>query len=302
MTPFWSGWIMSLVTFNLGLTLFLFIWSTRVHIPTLPDGTTGHVWAHGVLREGVRPLPIWWVLLSAAMFAGGIGYLVLFPGFGSHEGLLGWTAQGELAQDVASTRARLEPLIDQHARLPIEELANDPASVAIGQRQFVDNCAACHGARGQGNQLVGAPDLTDGDWLYGGDGETLLASILDGRRGAMPASGAILGSAGVEQVAQYVLSLSGRENDPVKAALGKEQFTTCAACHGADGTGNPALGAPNLTDAVWLYGGGQAHIEKSIRDGRSGEMPAFRSRLSETEAKAIAAWVYSQSNPGGPTR
>jgi len=236
------------------------------------------------------------------MFIGGIGYLVLYPGYGDNEGLLGWTMHGELAENVASTREKLEPLIARQAQLPVEQLADDPASVAIGHRLFVDNCAACHGASGRGNQVIGAPDLTDRDWLYAGDGETLMASILDGRRGVMPPAGATLGSAGVEQVAQYVLSLSGRENDPVKAALGKEQFATCAACHGADGKGNPALGAPNLTDATWLYGGSQAQIEKSIREGRSGEMPAFRSRLSETEAKSIAAWVYRQSNPAGMAR
>ncbi|MCO5121446.1 MAG: cytochrome-c oxidase, cbb3-type subunit III [Burkholderiaceae bacterium] len=302
MTPFWSGWIMSLVTFNLGVTLFLFLWGLRVKIPTLPDGTTGHIWAHGVLRESVRPLPLWWVVISAAMFVIGIGYLVLFPGFGSHQGLLGWTAHGELAADEAATRARLAPLVERHGQMTVEQLADDPVSVAIGQRLFVDNCAACHGASGKGSRLLGAPDLTDRDSLHGGDGEALMTSILDGRRGAMPASGALLGSAGVEQVAQYVLSLSGRSNDPLKAALGKEHFTTCVACHGPDGKGNQALGAPDLTDSVWLYGGSQVQVEKSIRDGRSGEMPAFRGRLSETEAKVIAAWVYRQSNPAGTAR
>lgn len=302
MTPFWSGWIMVLVTFNLGLTLFLFIWGTRVKIPTLPDGTTGHVWAHGVLREGLHPLPLWWVLVSATMFVLGIGYLVLFPGYGDNKGLLGWTMHGELAEDIASTRAKMEPLIAQHSQMSVEQLAAEPSAVAIGHRLFVDNCAACHGASAQGNSLLGAPMLTDRDWLYGGDGETLMASILDGRRGAMPAMGATLGAAGVEEVAQYVLSLSGSANNPLKAALGKAQFTTCAACHGGDGKGNPALGAPNLTDSVWLYGGSQVHVEQTIREGRSGEMPAFRNRLSENEAKVIAAWVYRQSNPVGPAR
>lgn len=302
MTPFWSAWIMALVTFNLGITLFLFIWSTRVKIPVLPDGTTGHVWAHGVLREAVRPLPTWWVVVSALMFALAFGYLVLFPGFGSHEGLLGWSMHGELAEDVASTRAKLEPLITRQAESTVEQLAGDPATVAIGQRLFADNCAACHGSRGQGNQALGAPDLTDDDWLYGGDGDTLLATILDGRRGMMPPASTTLPEGGIEEVAQYVLSLSGRENDPVRAALGKEKFATCAACHGADGTGNPALGAPNLTDDVWLYGGTQAQVQRTIREGRSGEMPAFRSRLTETEAKSIAAWVYHHANPSGEAR
>jgi cytochrome c oxidase cbb3-type subunit 3 len=302
MTPFWSAWIMALVTLNLGITLFLFVWSTRVRIPVLPDGTTGHVWAHGVLRESVRPFPLWWVVLSAAVFVIAIGYLVLFPGFGSHKGLLGWTMHGELAEHVAATREKLEPLIARQAGSTVEQLAEDPASVAIGQRLFVDNCAACHGARGQGNPILGAPNLVDDDWLHGGDGKTLLASILDGRRGMMPPASTTLPAGGVEEIAQYVLGLSGRATDPVKAALGKEKFATCAACHGADGKGNPALGAPNLTDETWLYGGSLAQVEKTIREGRGGEMPAFRSRLTETEAKAIAAWVYRQAHPPGAAR
>ncbi len=302
MSTFWSGWVMLLVTFNLGITLFLFIWGLRVRIPTLPDGTTGHVWANGVLREGVRPLPLWWVLVSATMFVLGIGYLVLFPGFGSYRGLLGWTAHAELADDVARTEAKLAPLLAQHAQRSIEQLAEDPSATRLGQRLFLDNCAACHGVQGHGNPSLGAPNLTDRDWLYGGNGETLLASILDGRRGVMPAQGAALGSAGVQEVAQYVLSLSGRASDPVKAALGKARFGVCAACHGANGKGNPALGAPDLTDAVWLYGGSGPRVEESIREGRSGQMPAFRDRLSSDEARAIAAWVYGQSNHAGLTR
>lgn len=302
MSTFWSGWVMLLVSFNLGVTLFLFLWGLRVRIPTLPDGTTGHVWANGVLREGVRPLPLWWVLVSAAMFAAGIGYLVLFPGFGSYGGLLGWTSQAELAEDTARTRAKLEPLMARQAQRPVEALAGDPAVTRLGQRLFQDNCAACHGMRGQGNPSLGAPDLTDRDWLHGGDGESLMASILDGRRGAMPAMGAALGSAGVEEVAQYVLGLSGRATDPLKAALGKERFAACAACHGPQGKGNPALGAPDLTDAVWLYGGSRARVEESIRNGRSGVMPAFRARLSEAEARVIAAWVHGRSNPSGAAR
>lgn len=302
MSTFWSGWVMLLVTFNLGITLFLFIWGLRVRIPTLPDGTTGHVWANGVLREGVRPLPLWWVLVSATMFVLGIGYLVLFPGFGSYRGLLGWTAHAELADDVAHTEAKLAPLLAQHAQRSIEQLAEDPSATRLGQRLFLDNCAGCHGVQGHGNPSLGAPNLTDRDWLYGGNGETLLASILDGRRGVMPAQGAALGSAGVQEVAQYVLSLSGRASDPVKAALGKARFGVCAACHGANGKGNPALGAPDLTDAVWLYGGSGPRVEESIRDGRSGQMPAFRDRLSSDEARAIAAWVYGQSNHAGLTQ
>ncbi len=298
MSTFWSGWVMLLVTFNLGITLFLFLWGLRVRIPTLPDGTTGHVWANGVLREGVRPLPLWWVLVSAAMFIAGIGYLVLYPGFGSHRGVLGWTSQAELAADIEANHAKLEQLLAAHRNEPVEQLAREPGIVRLGHRIFLDNCAACHGKQARGSQAIGAPDLTDSDWLHGGSGEALLATILDGRRGAMPPMGAALGATGVEQVAQYVLSLSGRASDPVKAAMGKQQFAACAACHGPDGKGNQALGAPNLTDHLWLYGGALARVEQTIREGRNGEMPAFRTRLSESEVRAVAAWVYAGAHPG----
>jgi cytochrome c oxidase cbb3-type subunit 3 len=236
------------------------------------------------------------------MFVAGIGYLVLFPGFGNHAGVLGWTSQGELAEDIASNRARLESLVARQAGLDVEQLALDQAAVRLGRRVFLDNCAACHGSDGRGQQALGAPDLTDRNWLHGGSGEALLASILDGRRGAMPPMAASLGATGVEEVAQHVLGFSGRASDPVKAALGKERFAACAACHGPQGKGNPALGAPDLTDASWLYGGSRAAVEQSIREGRSGVMPAFRGRLSEEQARAVAAWIHRASHSGDLVR
>lgn len=299
MTTFWSLWIMVLVTINLGITLFLFLWGQKVRIPTLPDGTTGHVWAHGVLREGLHTLPKWWVFISGSLFIAAFCYLILYPGYGRYKGLLGWSAHGELAQDMVRNHERLESLVARLRQEPVETLAGDQAATAFGHRLFLDNCAACHSTSGKGNQVIGAPNLVDRDWLYGGDPETLLESITNGRQGVMPPHGALLGTAGVQEVAQYVLSLSGHANDPLKAELGKDQFTPCSACHGADGKGNHALGAPDLTDTTWLYGGGQARIEQTIRDGRSGEMPGFRDRLSDSEIKAVAAWVYSQSNPTG---
>jgi len=300
MTAFWSGWIMFLVVFNLGITLFLFLWGQRVIIPLLPDGTTGHVWAHGVLRESVRKLPIWWVVLSAAMFVVGIVYLALYPGFGSFKGTLGWTSHGELAEDLAANQARLDPLLKRVATMPLEQVAADPEAMQLGHRLFVDNCAACHGNKGHGNALVGAPDLTDTDWTYGGSADAILASINNGRQGVMPPLGGGMDAAGVENLANYVLSLSGADHWPSKAEAGKASFALCAACHGMDGTGNQALGAPNLTDHTWLYGGDQASIEKTIREGRSGFMPAWQTRLSETDVRLIAGWVYAQSHAKAP--
>ena len=302
MSTGWSLWVMFLVVLNMGITFFLFIWGQRVKIPVQPDGTSGHVWAHGVLREGVRKLPRWWGFMSASMFAWGFAYLALYPGFGNSKGLLGWTAHGELANDIAAVNSQMGEHKQYDTSVPVAQLAANPSAVRIGERMFVDNCAACHGRDAHGNALLGAPNLVDADWLYGGDGKTLLTSILDGRNGTMPPFGATLGEAGVTNVANYVLSLSGAHHSPTKAAVGKESFAVCAACHGPEGKGNPALGAPNLTDTTWLYGGDLATIEKTIRDGRNGVMPAWRTRLGEDDAKAIAGWIAAQAQPEAATR
>lgn len=235
MTPFWSAWIMFLIVLNLGITLFLFLWGPRVKIPVLPDGTTGHVWAHGVLREGMHKLPLWWLLFSGAMFAIGFVYLYLYPGFGASKGVLGWTSHQQLADDTAANAAKLDSLLASLAGAPVESIARNAEATRIGQRLFIDNCAACHGREGHGNALLGAPNLVDGDWLYGGDGATILASIEDGRGGTMPPFGGSLDKAAIENVANYVLSLSGSPHDNIAAQLGKAKFVACAACHGPDG-------------------------------------------------------------------
>lgn len=295
MNSFWSAWIMFLIVLNLGITFFLYVWGQRVEIPTLEDGTTGHVWAHGVLKESVRKLPLWWVLMSGAMFAVGFVYLVLYPGFGANKGTLGWTAHGELQGDLDANAARLAPLLARIDATSIEQLTGDSAATDYGRRLFVDNCAACHGREGHGNPVLGAPNVVDADWLYGGTGTAVLSSILDGRRGTMPPMGDSLGAEGIVKVAHYVQSLSGASHSASQAAAGKALFGVCAACHGVDGKGNQALGAPNLTDNTWLYGGSRETIETTIQKGRSGLMPAWRGRLDETDAKAIAAWILSQS-------
>jgi cytochrome c oxidase cbb3-type subunit 3 len=297
----WSLWVMFLVVLNKGITFFLYLWGPRAKIPTLPDGTSGHVWAHGVLREGVRKLPLWWVLFSGAMFVIGFIYLALFPGFGSFKGLLGWTSHGELAHNVAVNEAALAPLMERFKLYPVEQLASDPAALQMGKVLFEDNCAACHQRSAKGNVALGAPDLSDGDWLYGGSGSDITTSIHDGRSGVMP-PWASLGADNVKNLAQYVLSLSGAPHDAAKAAAGQPLFATCAACHGAEGKGNPALGAPNLTDKVWLHGSSVADIEKSIGEGRQGHMPAWSPRLSDEQVRVVAAYVYHLSHPADESR
>ncbi|WP_109127467.1 cytochrome-c oxidase, cbb3-type subunit III [Dyella sp. C11] len=295
MSLFWSVWIMFLVVLNMGITFFLYLWAPRAKIPMREDGTSGHVWAHGVLREGVRRLPLWWVVMSGAMFAAGFTYLVLFPGFGRFKGVLHWTSHGELAHNTEANDAKLGDLMRRFSLYPIEQLSADPSAQQIGRRLFLDNCAACHGREARGNQLVGAPNLTDDDWLYGGTGKDIYTSIHDGRGGVMP-PWASLGEDNVKNLAQYVLSLSGRPHDEKAASAAKPLFTTCAACHGPEGKGNPAIGAPNLTDQIWLHGGSLADIETTIRGGRQGHMPAWSPRLTDDQIRVLAAYVYHVSH------
>ena len=297
MTGFWSMWVVVLACLTAGVGLFLFFWAIWMNIPTDKDGTTGHVWAHGVLREGVRPLPKWWMVVSLAAFLFAAGYLYRYPGFGNFAGKLGWSSRGEQRSESAANDARLEVRLAAWRAAGIEQLAANPSAVSIGHRLYLDNCAACHGTAGHGNHAVGAPDLTDADWLYGGDGETILKSILEGRNGMMPPQGPALGHNGTNAVASYVVSRSGTIAPPDQVAAGKVTFDTlCAACHGVDGRGNPALGAPNLFDNVWLYGGDIASVVATVRDGRSGVMPPWGGRLTNDEARLIAAWVVAQGN------
>lgn len=296
MNGFWSGWVKLLVVLNLSITLALFVLALRLKIPTQPDGTTGHVWAHGVLREAVRKLPGWWVALSVLVMCLSIVYFVLYPGFGDSKGVLGWTSTAELQRDAAANNVKLAAVLEPLRSLSVDQIAADQQSAALGHRLYLDNCAACHGAEARGNQTLGAPGLADADWQYGGDNETLLASIRDGRNGIMPAWGSALGHNGVNEVTSYVLSLRGVAAPPDWVAAGRPRFETiCATCHGADGRGNPTLGAPNLTDDIWTVGKGDfTSIATTVRDGHSGVMPAWRHRLSEDEMRAIAAWVIAQ--------
>lgn len=299
MNGFWSAWVIALIVLNLGIALFLFVWAQRVEIPTRPDGTTGHTWAHGVLRESVRRLPRWWVIVSATGFICAAIYLALYPGFGGFAGLLRWTSLGEYERVVVEEGQRLDALYAELDTRPIDQFASGHPLMTVGRRLYLDNCAACHGTEALGNAALGAPNLVDDVWQYGGDARTVVASILDGRRGVMPPWGDALGREGVVEVAQYVRALSNGTAASESHASGKARYeSTCAACHGLEGKGLQPLGAPDLTDDDWLYGSDLASVMGSIRDGRSGEMPAWRGRLSENEARAIAAWLYTSGERG----
>jgi len=295
MNSFWSTWIIVLLTLNLGIMLFLFVWGQIVKIPTEPDGTTGHVWAHGVLRESVRSLPLWWALISVCVILFGLIYFIRYPGFGGYKGTLDWTSEQEVQRDIAANNAKLEARVAPLRSLSLEQLAANADATSIGHRLYLDNCSACHGNEARGNQVIGAPDLTDREWLYGGDTANFMTSIQDGRNGVMPALGTTLGHQGVNEAAAYVLTFSGVTSPEGWAAAGKTRFETlCIACHGADGRGNPVLGAPDLTDKTWLYGGEFERVAETIRNGRNGVMPAWRKRLTEDQVRMIAAWVVAQ--------
>lgn len=301
---FWSGWIKFLVVLNLGITFFLFIYAVRVKIPKHSDGTTGHVWAHGVLREGVRKLPMWWIVLSASMFVWGITYLVLYPGFGSNEGVLGWTQEGKLEREMGANLERLEATYEGFRNVPLEQLALDGDAQRIGERLFIDNCAACHGRQGQGNP--GYPRLNDHVWNWGGSPDEILTSIRDGRNGIMAPLGAALGEQGTIEAAHYVASLSGIDHDAQLAEAGQDQYgKICVACHGVDATGNKMLGAPDLTAGAFMHGKDVDAIIATITHGRTGEMPAWKARLDDDEIRLVASWVIGnvdtpQSATGSP--
>jgi cytochrome c oxidase cbb3-type subunit 3 len=224
-----------------------------------------------------------------------IGYLVLYPGLGSYAGRLGWQSSSAYKQEVSQANADYGPLFDRYLKQDIETVARDPQAHAIGERLFLNYCAQCHGSDARGNK--GYPNLTDNDWLYGGEPSVIKETIMKGRNGQMPPMGAALGTdKDIENVAHYVRSLSGLTADPVKVAFGKPKFGACAACHGADAHGNPALGAPNLTDKVWLYGGSAETVMETIRKGRNNTMPAWGEFLGEGKAHVLAAYVWSLSH------
>jgi cytochrome c oxidase cbb3-type subunit 3 len=254
----------------------------------------GHVWDED-LEELNNPLPDWWLKLFYITLAFGLIYLVLYPGLGSFPGLLGWTSHGQYEREMDVADATYGPLFTRYRAMSIPAVAADPEARKMGERLFVNYCSVCHGSDARGAR--GFPNLRDNDWLYGGSPEQIEQSILNGRNGVMPAwKDALGGDQGVADVVQYVLSLSGRNVDEAAAARGKAKFQTfCVACHGPDGKGNQALGAPNLTDNIWLYGGSEKAVTETIANGRSGKMPAQKDTLGEDKVHLLAAYVYSLS-------
>jgi cytochrome c oxidase cbb3-type subunit 3 len=291
---FWGYYIAGIVLLGIVWCLWL-IFSQRKWLGarTVTVQDTGHVW-DGDLRELNNPVPRWWTVMYVVMCIFGLGYLVLYPGLGTFTGSLGYTSAQEVRQDQTQQDALVKPLYDKFAKLDIPAIAVDMEARVIGQRLFLNNCAQCHGSDAKGSTSF--PNLVEGDSLYGRTPEALQASITNGRNGVMPALQAVVDARTAGDIAHYVRSLSGLAYDQIRVIRGKREYlNNCVACHGADGKGNKILGAPNLTDDVWLYGSSEATIVHSILNGRNNRMPAQEHVLTADQIRLLTAWVWGLS-------
>ena len=296
---FWDYFI-AVITVVSVIGCGVFLWSqskrhVKVGAGADPD-TTGHVW-DGDLQEFHNPLPRWWMWLFYITVVFSVVYLILYPGLGTQfGGLLNWTSSGQHQAEVKAAEQRYGPLFASYLKMDLPAVAADERGRQMGARIFQNNCAQCHGSDGRGSR--GFPNLTDAEWQWGGSPEAIRTTIVEGRTAAMPPMAAAVGGAeDVADVAHYVLSLSGSTHDSVRANRGKDKFAACAACHGPEGKGNPALGAPDLTNKTWNYGGTVASISETISRGRGGVMPAWKGLLTEAETHLVAAYVYWLANP-----
>ena len=292
-SKFWEWYIFILVVLSFAFCFALVIWMSRGKKPTKVE-SHGHVWDED-LEELNNPLPVWWLYMFYITLFFGIAYLLIYPGSGVFAGGFKWSGVGQYEKEMKVAEQKYGPLFEKYRSQDLRKVAANPEALKMGQRLYMTYCTACHGSDAGGGP--GFPNLRDADWLYGGQPEVIKASIMDGRLGVMPPWGAALGNEGVHNVSEYVLSLSGRKVNAEAVVAGKEKYQQmCVACHGADGKGNFAMGAPNLTDNVWMYGGSQAAIMQSISDGRSGRMPAHGEFLGDAKSHLLAAYIYSLSN------
>ena len=300
MTSFWSWYITLLSLGTIAALVWLLLATRKGQRQESTEETVGH--SYDGIEEYDNPLPRWWFMLFVATVVFALGYLALYPGLGNWKGMLpgyegGWTQVKQWQKEVDKANEQYGPLYAKFAAMPVEDVAQDAQALKMGGRLFASNCSVCHGSDAKG--AYGFPNLTDNDWLYGGEPETIKTTIMHGRQAAMPAWKDVLGEAGIRNVAGYVRSLSGRdtpEGVEVDVEQGQKLFATnCVACHGADGKGNHAMGAPNLTDNVWLYGSSFAQIQQTLRYGRNGKMPAQEANLGNDKVHLLAAYVYSLS-------
>jgi len=294
---FWPYFISAIVIGGIVFCMTVLFITSKSHDPAHTGESTGHVYDEDIVEMN-NPMPRWWMWMFIITCVFGAAYLALYPGLATYGGKLGWTQVKQYEQEVKESNERLAPIYAKFTAMTPEEVAKDEKAMAIGERLFMNNCSQCHGSDAHGSR--GFPNLTDKDWLYGGAPETIKETITNGRHGMMPPMAAAIGGTAddVKNVANYVLSLSNSQHDASRAALGKEKFAACAACHGAEGKGNQAIGAPNLTDDIWLHGAGEAAIMDRINNGKSNQMPAQGSRLTPEQIHVLASYVWRFSNNG----
>ena len=293
-SDFWHLYVGGLTLVSILACLILLWISGTTKANTHADNTTGHVW-DGDLAEMNNPLPKWWVYLLVITVLFALAYGALYPMFGKFQGVLGWTSRGQHTAEVAKVEAAIAPIYAKFSGMTPEQMAGDSEAMAIGERLFMNYCAQCHGSDARGAK--GFPNLTDKDWLGGGDHATIKSTITQGRIGVMPPMAAAVGTAeDVRNVANYVLSLSGSPHDSVRATQGKEKFAACAACHGMDGKGMAAVGAANLTDGIWLHGWGEEAIVRAVNNGFNNQMPGQSALLNEAQINVLASYVWGMSN------
>jgi cytochrome c oxidase cbb3-type subunit III len=292
----WSWFILIATLLSIAACMVGLVVVMGKKVKATPDNTTGHVWDED-LKESNNPLPAWWVGLFVLTVVFSLAYLYLYPGLGSFSGSSGWTSDKRYQQEVEAGEKSVKAVYAQFASLNTEQLTENKQAMGMAQRLYLNNCAQCHGSDARGSK--GFPNLTDKDWLHGGKLENIVETVTNGRVANMPALGAAVGNSDdVRDLANYVLSLSGSPHDSLRAGLGKSKFSACAACHGVGGKGNEALGAPNLTDDVWLHGWGKEFIIEMINNGKNNAMPAQKGRLSDEQIKLVSTYVWGLSNKG----
>jgi cytochrome c oxidase cbb3-type subunit III len=293
-SPFWSVYVAALTLISIVACVILLWVTARKKIPATADNSTGHVWDED-LREMNNPLPRWWVWMFIITIVFSLLYLVAYPGLGDYPGRFAWSSSAEHGQEIDKANKALAPLYARFTAMAPGPLAKDAQAMAIGERLYMNHCAQCHGSDARGSK--GFPNLTDADWLHGGTPEKIAETLAIGRIGNMPPLAAAVGSPDdVKNLANYVLSLSASPHDSLRASLGKGKFGVCAACHGIDGKGNQALGAPNLTDGVWLHGWGEAAIVAIINNGKVNQMPAQFGKLTDAQMHVLTSYVWGLSN------
>lgn len=290
---FWNWWVMVLVTLSLLFCLFVLV-SNNVKRKPGPAELQDHVWDESLV-EYDNPLPRWWTYLFWITLIFSVVYLVLYPGFGNYQGLLGWSSVGQYKTEMTQADERFGPIFAKYRDLDVKAVAADPEAVAMGGRLFQTYCAQCHGSDAGGSR--GFPNLTDENWLWGGEPADIKTTITGGRTGVMTPFGGVISGEGVRDVAHYVRSLNNLAHDSLRAQRGVDVFqANCVVCHGADASGSKALGAPNLTDGAWLWGSSEASIIETVTHGRMNRMPGFGEFLGEDKVHVLAAYVWSLSN------